>query len=181
MKLKDLAMGTLAPGPSCPTPAHLPVSPIGYGPPSGLGAGEAWETGFGSGGGSHLRNTQGPPCCCPPPRNPPVPLPAVSSLSFPPSHHLLPPAPPPQESIRNPPRPFWCHVTQYPPGGTTLSSPCLFPGCRRSQLQGVYPGLRARPPGVALSRGREEGAWAPGSPPTHTLTPSPFLGRDEWS
>lgn len=88
---------------------------------------------------------------------------------------------PPQESIRNPPRPFWCHVTQYPPGGTTLSSPCLFPGCRRSQLQGTHPGLRARPPGVALSRGREEGVWAPGSPPTHTLTPSPFLGRADWS
>ena len=102
----------------------------------------------------------------------------LSSFSPPPA---APPPLRPQESIRNPPRPFWCHVTQYPPGGTTLSSPCLFPGCRRSQLQGVYPGLRARPPGVALSRGREEGAWAPGSPPTHTLTPSPFLGRDEWS
>lgn len=61
-----LAMGTLAPGPSCPTPTHLPISPIGYGPPSGLGAGEAWEMGFGSGGGSHLRNTRGPPCCCSP-------------------------------------------------------------------------------------------------------------------
>ena len=138
-----LAMGTLSPSPSCPTPAHLPVSPIGYGPPSGLGAGEAWEMGFGSGGGSHLRNTRGPLCCC----SPPKPTCRPSCSVFPVLSSSSPPPAPPREPIRSLPRPFWCHVTQYPPEGSTLSFPACSLAARRSQLQGAHPGLRARPLG----------------------------------
>lgn len=135
-----LAMGTLAPGPSCPTPAHLPVSPIGYGPPSGLGAGEAWEMGFGSGGGSHLRNTRGPPCCCSPQK--PTCRPSCSVFLV--LSSFSPPPAPPQESIRSLPRPFWCQVTQYPPEGSTLSFLACSLVARRSQLQGVHPRLLGR-------------------------------------
>lgn len=50
-----------------------------------------------------------------------------------------------------------------------------------SSLSLLVPWLPQKPAPGALSGGREEGAWAPGSPSTHTLTPSPFLGRDDWS
>ena len=139
-----LAMGTLSPSPSCPTPAHLPVSPIGYSPPSGLGAGEAWEMGFGTGGGSHLRNTRGPLCCCSPQK--PTCRPSCSVFlvlsSFSP-----PPAPPPPGVHQESTKAILVSRHPVPPEGSTLSFPACSLIARRSQLQGAHPGLRARPLG----------------------------------
>lgn len=172
-------MGTLAPGPSCPTPTHLPVSPIGYGPPSGLGAGEAWETGFGSGGGSHLRNIRDPRAAARP-RNPPAPLPAVSSLSFPPSHHLLPPPPGVhQESTKA--ILVSCHPV--PTWGYNSFLSLLVPWLPQKPAPGHAPWAQSEAPrGSSEQRkgGRGLGSREPPYPHPHAF-PLPWKGRLELS
>uniref|UniRef100_A0A8C2PBA5 Elongin-B n=1 Tax=Capra hircus TaxID=9925 RepID=A0A8C2PBA5_CAPHI len=112
-------------------------------------AGEAWETGFGSGGGSHLRNTRGPPCCCSPQK--PTCHPSCSVFLVLSSFSPRPAPRPPgvhQESTKA------ILVSRHPVPAWGYSS----------SLSLLVPWLPQKPAPGALSGGREEGAWAPGSP-----------------